>query len=274
LELSGRKRFEEMVSVLTELGMSTTEARIYLTLLKINVIPAKKISEISGVLPPDTYRGLSHLQSEGFVNTILGRPKKFQAIPPKECISILSKRRKKALAQLKDQALSTIHSLSGINNNSQEKDEFIIIPKKETLYNKGRKMINAAENSICILGTSRKLQSYIFSERESLEKALSRKVTFMLIIESANVQKPERIPDEFWSYPNFNVLFSCGPIKASFGVYDRKEILLSRSVEDVAYEKDCIWSNNESLVGLAQDYFDLYWTLQHSSSHHPRIQHA
>ena len=260
MELLTTKRFEEMVNVLKELGMTTTGARIYLTLLRSNNATAKRVSQLSGVPRPDTYRILSHLESEGFVSTVLGRPKKFLAISPKDCVSILSRRRKEKLVYLKEEALSQIQLL---RKEKQEKssqiDEFVIISNREILYSKGREMIDNAKKCICILGTNQKVQAFIFSERQAIEKALSRKVDFKLMLESIETSKPAVLPEEFHKYPNFSVLFSSEPAKASFGVYDRKEILLSSSIEDVAHKYSSIWSTNKSLVSLAQDYFDLAW---------------
>jgi hypothetical protein len=51
----------------------------------------------------------------------------------------------------------------------------------------------------------------------------------------------------------------CANAVANFAVYDGKRILISTSTDSGLAKAPALWSNNASLVRLAENYFDNLW---------------
>ena len=74
---------DEYVSTLTELGLSVSQAKVYLSLAKSRSLKAPEISLISGITRPDVYRILVELEKVGFIERKISKPVRFQAVPVK-----------------------------------------------------------------------------------------------------------------------------------------------------------------------------------------------
>jgi sugar-specific transcriptional regulator TrmB len=257
-----RSKDEKSLTLLCELGMIRSQARVYLTLARFNNLTASRVSALSGIARPDTYRTLSQLERAGFVSISIDQPKRYRAVPVDECFSTLILRRIEKTAKLKQETLSIVRNFREETREkyNEEEREFMIIPQREPLYNQIRKMVRCSEKSICLVGTKRKILGGILIALEAFKEALSRKISFRLILVSEEpLLKNIKQLNSLCAFPTFSWKHFSGPIIASFGVYDGKEILLSRSAADEVGQHTALWSTNKSLVDLAQAYFDFVW---------------
>jgi sugar-specific transcriptional regulator TrmB len=131
---------DEQISVLVELGMSVTQAKIYLSLAKSKSLTAHAIASIAKIARPDVYRILPMLEEAGFVERVIASPLEFHAIPVNMCISILIQKRimKTAELQKKSSILEKNFSRNSENDEVDEKFEFMLFPIR-MLYTKKRK---------------------------------------------------------------------------------------------------------------------------------------
>ena len=84
---------DEDISTLTELGLTVSQAKIYLSLAKAKNLTAQAISTTSKVARPDVYRVLVQLNEDGLVERIISKPQEFHAISVEKCVSKLIQRR-------------------------------------------------------------------------------------------------------------------------------------------------------------------------------------
>ncbi|MCW4047811.1 MAG: hypothetical protein NWE99_09700 [Candidatus Bathyarchaeota archaeon] len=251
---------DEYVAILSELGLNKTQARVYLTLAKAKNLSAKEIAEISKVARPDVYRALYQLEKIGLAETLLGEPMYFEAVPIDECFSTLLLERTKKTAELKEKAQKLTQNFKK-NLQDKEVDEefqFMLIPRKVAVYSKVRRMIEAAQERVCLLALMRRTLTWFSEYSYLVEEALARKVEFRVII-----QKPKK---DLWKplkslgkYPNFYLRLSPRAPQTAFSVWDRKELLMSTSLTDTASSAAILWSNNKGIVNLCQDYFEYLW---------------
>ena len=75
--------------VLTNLGLTPVQARVYIALVESGPLPISLISKIAMVARPDVYRTLSNLQKIGLIEKIIRKPLEYRSIPMKEGISLL-----------------------------------------------------------------------------------------------------------------------------------------------------------------------------------------
>ena len=82
-------------TLLSDLGLSRIQAKIYLALLKLGIdSKAVSIFKYSGVARQDVYRVLCELQQIGIVEKIISKPVRFRAIEPKKAVALLLKKRR------------------------------------------------------------------------------------------------------------------------------------------------------------------------------------
>lgn len=247
---------------LNELGLSFTEAKIYLTLLKNGILAAKEIAQSSSVARPHIYEALEKLMEKGLVTRILTTPETFEPIPFEECISTLMQRRLTKTAELQEKTLTMMKKNIYQTFVSGQKAgiDFKIIPKKDSLYKKSEKMINETSECICLLGTKRKLLYWISTYFDRFEAADTRGVHLRLILPTPNYQDDNSLLSKLSKLKFFKLRFFEQEPIVSFGVFDKKEVLLSQSIVDIPGRYPALWSDNKSLVDLVQAYFEFAWT--------------
>lgn len=88
------------LSILTRLGLTINQAKVYLALVRSGVSNAKTISNVTKIARHDIYRVTRTLEELGFVERTITVPTKFTAIPIREGFSMLQKRRNKVTSEL------------------------------------------------------------------------------------------------------------------------------------------------------------------------------
>jgi len=154
---------EKNVSTLIELGLSPSQAIVYLSLLKSNNLTAEALNKISGVARPDVYRVLNELEKAGLAEKIISKPERFHAIGAEDCVSTLLERKIVKTNQLKKNALKLMQVFRD-NNESGETDEkfgFTFIAERSATSSKIKKMFRNSQNHICYLGMERRTPSFL-----------------------------------------------------------------------------------------------------------------
>lgn len=82
---------ERIENLLREFGLTEYEIRAFITLLKLKIATAEKISEIGNIPLPRVYDTLTELKNKGFVLISKTRPKKFKVESPEKALSNLIK---------------------------------------------------------------------------------------------------------------------------------------------------------------------------------------
>jgi sugar-specific transcriptional regulator TrmB len=253
---------EDCVSILRELGLSISQAKIYLTLAKYKNLKATEISSISRVARPYVYAVLVQLEEVGLVEKTISKPEEFQAIPIEKCIHNLIQKRVVKTAELQQKALNLSQYFKSKTENQEISKEFhfIFIPNRDAVYAKGEKMVKNAQKSLCFLGLRKRVIAWVSNYSSILEEALIRKVNYRIIMPMSETNESSRDAfKDLIKYTNFELRLITESPNVVFCIGDRKEILLSTSAIDTPFPHPTLWSNNKCIVDLSQDYFDLRW---------------
>jgi sugar-specific transcriptional regulator TrmB len=244
---------------LTSLGLSTLEAKVYLVLLKTGESSAKGIAKTSKVSQPDVYRVLSGLEKHGLVERIIALPNKFKATPIDEGITILLQRRDAQSALLHKQTKQLVESLKEkkqVNNVQEEHTQFTLVPGAHV-----QKIKNAVDNaqSLVLCFTNLDMFKKIrFVTEEVWKRGVKRQVNYQFII-----GKPNEGPVTLELDPTlknndfFNFKFMVASMPCVI-LIDKKEIFIRTELN---LEAPVLWSNNQRLVAMMQDYFMLSWQI-------------
>ena len=251
----------DYVSTLTDLGLSLSQAKVYLALAESKNLTARIISKSSGVARPDVYRILNALEKDGLVEKIITKPERFKAISAEECVAALIQRRMEKTQQLQEKALRLVQILKEEETPREDPDdiqEFVLVTGRDAVYTKMEKMIKSAQEHICFLGLTRRILAWLPTATPSLHEALARKVNCRMIM-----PKPEK---EIWEplkrlekNPYFGLRLISEQPTTSYSIWDQKEILLITSPIDSATPSPILWSNNKSIVSLGLEHFESLW---------------
>jgi len=256
--------FRDDAQTLMHLGLTASQAKVYLALLKLETdnkgITIAKFAEIPR---QDVYRLLDELQQIGIVQKMLTRPATFRCVPAVETVSILLERRMRDFSQLKREAdtfvknaENTIHEQLNLPGN----DQFILISEREAITFKAREEIENLKVSLSDITPSTELVPWLTVLSKSVEGALNRGVKIRWITEKpADTSSISKFLQTHSEYENFEVKFISSPLKAKIGIFDSKEVLLGININSGFAHSPALWSNNPSFAAIAENYFDSCW---------------
>jgi sugar-specific transcriptional regulator TrmB len=254
---------EGAIQILTDLGLTLSQARIYFALSKSGVSTAKTISQISQVAREHVYEVMPQLQDLGLVEKIIDVPSKFRALPIQEGLQLLLQRRARKTRELQGQTMEIIR---GYKKNilemvSREEDnQFILIPRKEAVINRRKKEIEAAQTSIDSLVSFKRLSPTLNMYHEVAKKALERGVKIRVITEKPeNENEIPEIVQDLKKNPSFEFRNILNSPLAVVTIYDRKTMLVTTSPLQGLGESPALWSNNPSLIAMINDFFEILW---------------
>jgi sugar-specific transcriptional regulator TrmB len=252
---------DEDISILNELGLTVSQARIYLSLAKAISLTAQEISAISKVSRPDVYRILTQLQETGLTQKIIAKPVEFNAIPIDKCITTLINNRIQKTRELKHKAKKIILNFKQeeIQTQSNEKHQFILLSNKLGVHANVEKMLHSVQNCVCFLMEPRRFFSWLTNYMPLLQEVLTRKVDCRLITSQFDEKSYSDQLKTLMQHSNFTLRIIPELPKAVFSLWDKKTASIVTSHIGTQSQTHTLWSNNNNIVNLCQDYFEHLW---------------
>jgi len=259
---SNTNQIDEITSLLFNLGLNKTQAKVYTLLVKNNYSSATRISEISKIARSDIYEILCELSNIGLIETIPEQPKRYHALQLKNGLSILISRRQEITAKLVIQAglIADNTKEETKENIIDEIDEFTVFSDKTKIPNKANKLASETKKSILIMGSNITLLKWILKAPDLIENTVARGIVLKAIFPKN--EKHELSPEinkNLGKYPNFSSRLTLAPIRGTFSIYDNKIVLFN--TENISRKnKYCgLLTSNENLVNIFIDYFENIW---------------
>ncbi len=252
----------EDISTLHDLGLTVTQAKVYLTLAKAGKLTVHEASKLSGVARPHAYQAMEELEAAGLIIRVIDYPERFFAISLEECTSNLWQNRIEETAKLQRQTmLLKQHFKTNLALNSSDTAlQFTLIPERHMIYAKADKMLHKVQESIDFLCLTRRMLAWLSNSLSSVEEVLARNVVFRVIMPrpalNKDLWKPIRVLD---NYDNCTLRFIPHEPNFGFSVWDGKEILMTTSPVDSSTPASTLWSNNKGLADLCQEHFCCLW---------------
>jgi len=253
---------EDDVQVLQELGLTLSQVKVYITLIATGSSTARDISRFAKVARQDIYRVLSELQQLGLVEKIITAPTKFTAIPIQEGVSILLERRIKKTSELQARTRGLVHrvTMKVKTATPQENQHFVLIPEREALIRRTKKAIRNTQESIDLITSGTVLPQFLFILAEELNGAMRRGVKIRYLTNNPeDANSWTEIVSAFTKNPSFNLRILSSPPETRCGIHDKKEVFIATVPSSNAFQSTVLWSNNPSLIVVAQDHFDKKW---------------
>ena len=253
---------KEGVQTLTQLGLTISQAKVYLALLELKKATAKTISTRSKVARQEAYRVLAELHEKGLVEKIISMPTEFKPIPIEDCMSILIERKKNEISETQKEATRLLQKLKEKNskNTLQEDETRFSLSSEQAAVRRKKGTLNAVQRSFDVVTSWRNPHADLFIHMEEIGEALQRGVEIRVIIDKPDEEK--LLSDTIKplkKYPNFKISYLPNAPKALISMYDKKEAWVCTCTHPVLEECPTLWTNNSCLLSILQDYFDILW---------------
>jgi sugar-specific transcriptional regulator TrmB len=261
---------EKQVQTLVSLGLTTNQAKLYLTSLKIGYATAKALAQNSHIGREEVYRVLPSLQNLGLIKKYLSSPTSYEPIDPNEAMAILINNKSNELSEIKRKAVEFVDHCPRVKKKSDENDMFLMI----TSIDKALHMLIQAykdANQLCFFTSGYErfiLRMNMPEKQEQLNemlRALNRGVKIRTVLDDPVDEKPipfnrfnNSLVKKVISHPNFEYKY----------IYRKHDGLILAVDENIMFIEvkqghnvllPQLWSNNRVLLGLAKMIFDSAW---------------
>jgi sugar-specific transcriptional regulator TrmB len=252
---------DEDTQLLTEIGFTKTQAKLYLTLLKLGKTEGKTLSKLTSAPKPVVYRTLNELQNMGLVSREIARPYKFKATPLKQGLQILMTRKREQYEEHMEKTERFLLKKESYPEENLEDHEyrFYIVEGKEKIIQIMKHHHDNVHGSADIVSTVQRWLQILHYCFENYKRALQRNAKYRMVI-----QKPEcetLIPENvqfLLEQPNFE-LRVIGCPQSNFGVFDDGEATFNFFPSKSLKESPIIWTNHPSFISMAHDHFERVW---------------
>ena len=245
--------------MLTSLGLTISQARVYLALACSGPSKVADISQSSRIHRTHLYGILRFLEEQGFIEKEL-KLGVYTAIPLKEAAQFLVGRRKKEISKLESQIEELVDLRPQKNRDVNVKNEIFLTSNKTYTLNRGRKYLENTELHVDILNTWRRFTQVWHHYETIFEELMNRGVMIRQIVEfpTDRRQGQKILAKPVFKNNNFELRF-IPKVGGNFLIIDDKMLLVSTSLEKNLGETPLLFSNYEGLLGLMQSHYASVW---------------
>jgi sugar-specific transcriptional regulator TrmB len=182
---------ENEAQLLTKVGFSASQAKIYLVLAKRGRSTADVIAKNAKMDRAETYRQIGQLEERGFVKRILSYPSEFEPISMYELIPTLLQRKKEELSTLEGEFKQVLQRTLNAETAKKDEKEFIqFIPRLEMVDKEIYKCTLNAETNIDFITTIKYLREAGSEGTSAWADALKKGVKMTMITEKPSKKSP------------------------------------------------------------------------------------
>ena len=259
---------EETTQILKKLGLTSAQAKVYLTLLKLEQATAKTISNTSKVARQEVYRILGELEKKSLVERIIAVPTEFMPVSIENGFSFLIGEKKKEISEIQKEAnklsiklRTPLRPRENKNGTSQTgESEFILIPESKALLLRMEKAVESAQTNIHIIYPKELFLQVFFNLSDKIKKALQRGVKIRCLLN-------QPLDEKSWSAtvqaiaenPLFEIRIIHETPKENFWIYDGKEVLVSTCPAYDYKQVPVLWTTAMPLIRISENYFNTLW---------------
>ncbi len=252
---------EDDAEVFTNLGLTYSQAKVYLAVVNAGEATAKTISAAAKMDRPDVYRVIGGLVKLGFIEKKIDNPVRFKAFPINDVVAALIKRKQEDVLASKRSALKILRRYENKKPLTEENRDgtffYSLIPGDPEIIDKtaGRIISNSQTciDFVCVdidphMIGFKPLE--IFLENGGKDRILAYKKNAALAHKVLEAHKKGGIEIRFT-----NEL----PVVALIGDKREVSIVCLTSKWGNLKKMECLYTNSPAITELAVDYFERLW---------------
>ncbi len=255
--LAKNSPYENLMSSLTEFGITQNQAKVYLHLSKNASKSAPEISKNLKIPRTETYHLLNGLQSKGIIITKFGKPAKFQAVPFEKSLLILVNNHRNRINELEGQTLDLIALWKTIpESNDQpkitQKNKFQIIQGKISIVRKLNQMTDSAEKDILILGAEKNFKK--FYHTKFLEQLQNVGVNLKILMSST-----KNMPYYFRKIPSEKIKIFQNKLDENLWYLIKDDEVFFFLQNNENNEMLAVWTDSKTMLNSMKLLFNMIW---------------
>jgi len=175
---------QEDIDTLVALGLNSSQAKVYIALLRLGQTKATAIWKTAKVNRQDIYRLLNELERKNLVEKLVTTPAEFRALPIQHGLTSLLKERTQELENLMERAKQLIASFTTQQNGHEITDEFEIsvVSNKNAYMRKLEQAVGTTQKSIDIIDSFDNAKRRGENDSELITKLFERGVKLRSIL--------------------------------------------------------------------------------------------
>lgn len=250
---------EDDITLLTNIGFTKNQAKLYLTLINYGKTDVKTLAKQSNVPRQAIYRTLNELQQKGIVEKIISLPQEYKAAPFRDGLSMI-------MSQKTREYKESIDELTKRFADRTEKPEskydysVSLVEGKNRLIHKTRISVNNSMESVKICTTISRWISISEEIQGVVEEALGRGVKFRAVLEMPNSDFClSKELSHIITHPNYEVRALSSVLRSNSAVFDGRVVSFNYYPSKSISDSPMIWTNHPSFVVGSLLYFRSVW---------------
>jgi sugar-specific transcriptional regulator TrmB len=253
---------KERIQLLVQLAFTSTQAKVYLTLLQLTETDARTISEKALIPRPEVYRTLNELQKKGLVEKLITKPYRFRATSIELGLQVLMIEKTKQYKEIMEKSKEFLRKYqeNPIAKTHEHEPKIMIIEGKNKLLQKIKAQHANVQQSVEILTTLDRWMQILDTCFEDYVKALARKVKYRIVVEkpASKIEFAEAVR-VLVEKPGFELRISSTSLETNAAIFDRKEATFNFYPSKSLTESPIIWTNHPSFISMGSDHFEKIW---------------
>jgi sugar-specific transcriptional regulator TrmB len=242
------------ISALDDLGLTGTEVKAYLALLRGGTMTANDVSRAARIPYSKVYSALETLREKGWVDMQKRRPVVYTAKPPDAALQELKSKYETERSEKEQLALKELMGIYERRGEQEKQDIWIMRGNNEIISRVKNLILNCRNELLIALPT----QLLPFTEQVMpLLTALKEKGVRNQILASPGPSA--RALEELAKVAEVRTR------KTMYGggvIADAREVVLLLGGGEQATEPLAIWADHHGLASFAKDYFEFLWNSQ------------
>ncbi|MFA7397932.1 MAG: helix-turn-helix domain-containing protein [Candidatus Bathyarchaeia archaeon] len=252
----------EGVEVLTGLGLTYLQSKIYLAMCQTGETTVKNLAKTADVARQEVSRVAGELQNLGLIMKVISKPTKYQPLPLKESTEMLLSWRMQKTAMLQEKRERLLKRAESKFRACSEliEPKFAVLPSGEAGIRQVIRILNNTQTSYDGIYYFRTFLRLPYQTQEALGNFLSKGGKIRIIIsQTENHSNLQQITQHFKKKGFFEAKKTPRTLLAPLSMFDRKEFMCTPSPKNMPNKTTQFYSTSPTLVGLATHYFEQSW---------------
>ena len=253
---------EEEALILTKLGFTQTQTKLYLTLLKMGKSDGRTLAEQAKVPRSIVYRALDELQKKGLVEKEITQPYTFKATPIQSGLQMMLDQKFEECKKIRKETDKFLRKTKNTKDTSliDQEYELLMIDRKERIIQRMKHQHKNVKLYVDVLSTPQRWLQILNECLHDYENALSRGVQYRVVLDSCkqDIGHHKNI-QTLLSKANVYLKFSSSTLCVNAAIFDGKEASFCFYPSKPLQESPIIWTNHPSFLVMFQSYFENIW---------------
>jgi sugar-specific transcriptional regulator TrmB len=258
----------EEARILSQLGFTKTQTKLYLTLLKMGRTNARTLEMLTKTPRPVVYRTLDELQGKGLVEKEMAQPYLFLATPMHVALQILVIQRTEEHRRLLTEIKAFLQKFPEENEQLVQPGDYklILISGKERIMQKIKTQLDCARYSVDLFMSLPRWLSTVEEFCETYGKALDRGVEFRIVAQRLNFKISQKVAENLLPKTNFSLKLTSNSHDTNSGIFDNEAAIINFFPSKPVSESSVIWTNHPSFITMCQTQFERAWNQQEKTN--------